>query len=134
MATVKNFEELEIWKMARQLAKDVYLLYSGSELFSHDFALKNQMNRSSGSIMDNIAEGFERNGRKEFVNFLSIAKGSCGEVKSQLHRAYDRKYLSTEKFEMLSINTENLGKMIGAFMKYLNNSTNKGSKFNNMNK
>jgi four helix bundle protein len=131
MATVRSFEELEIWKMARQLAKDVHLLYPESELFSHDFALKNQINRSSGSVMDNIAEGFERNGRKEFINFLSIAKGSCGEVKSQLHRALDRNYLSIEKFETLSVNAHNLGKKIGAFMTYLNGSNNNGSKFTN---
>ena len=80
MATVSNFEDLEIWQLARQQAIDIYHLYS-KEPFSKDWELKNQINSASGSVMDNIAEGFERLGNKEFVNFLLIAKGSNGEVR-----------------------------------------------------
>ncbi len=91
MATIQRFEDLDIWKMARTLAEEVHELYTNHDVFSKDYRLKNQINGSSGSVMDNIAEGFERGGNNEFVNFLSIAKGSLGEVKSQLYRAYDRK-------------------------------------------
>ena len=83
MSTIVNFEDLEIWQMARQQALDIHQVYI-QELFSKDWELKNQMNAASGSVMDNIAEGFERSGNKEFSNFLLISKGSNGEVRSQL--------------------------------------------------
>jgi four helix bundle protein len=86
MATVKSFEELEIWQLSREICQEVWDVFERTTL-GKDFELKNQMNRSSGSIMDNIAEGFERNGRKEFIQFLSYSKGSCGELRSQLYRA-----------------------------------------------
>ncbi len=95
MATIKRFEDLEIWQMARQLCKEIFDL-TFHEKFMKDFSLKDQIRRSSGSIMDNIAEGFERGGNKEFKQFLSIAKGSSGETKSQLYRAYDRNYFTGE--------------------------------------
>ncbi len=131
MATVKTFEEPEIWQLARELANEIFEAYTSSEEFSKDFKLKDQINGSSGSIMDNIAEGFERGGRNEFINFLSYSKGSAGEVKSQLYRALDRKYISKEKFDMLYQKAELLGKKEGAFMGYLNSSTHKGIKFKN---
>ena len=87
------------------------------------------MNRSSGSIMDNIAEGFERNGRREFINFLSYSKGSCGELRSQLYRAYDRKHLTKDEFDLLKEKTILESKKIGSFMAYLVKSDIKGSKF-----
>ncbi len=90
MSTVSNFEDLEIWQLARQQASDIYQLYS-QEPFSKDWELKNQINAASGSVMDNIAEGFERSGNKELSNFLLISKGSNGEVRSQLYRASDRR-------------------------------------------
>src|SRR5205809_564697 len=98
MATIRRFEDLEIWQLARKLCNMIYP-YTGYAGFSKDFKLINQINGSSGSVMDNIAEGFDRGGRKEFINFLGIAKGSGGEVKSQLYRAFDRKYISQEEFQ-----------------------------------
>ena len=100
MATINTFEELEIWQLSREICQDVWNAFENSSL-GKDFELKNQMNRSSGSIMDNIAEGFERNGRREFINFLSYSKGSCGELRSQLYRAFDRKHITEEEFEFL---------------------------------
>ena len=92
MATIKSFEEIEAWRKARVLSKEIFeLTQKGS--FSKDFSLRDQINRSSGSIMDNIAEGFERGGNTEFIQFLSIAKGSAGEVCSQIYRAHDRNHL-----------------------------------------
>lgn len=131
MATIIQFEELEIWKLTRELANDIFNCYSKSQAFSKDFKLLGQLNGSSGSIMDNIAEGFERDGRNEFVNFLSIAKGSTGEVKSQLYGALDRKYLSLEEFRFLYNKAHTLGRKMGAFIKYLKQSEFKGNKFKN---
>lgn len=129
MATITKFEELEIWREARQLAQEIFQAYTGSELFSKDFKSKEQVNRSRGSIMDNIAEGFERNGRNEFIQFLSIAKGSIGEVKSQLHRAFDRDYITKNVFDSLYNKADELGKKIGGFINYLSKSDFKGTKF-----
>jgi four helix bundle protein len=128
MSTISNFEALEIWQMARQQALEIYQLYI-QELFSKDWELKNQINAASGSVMDNIAEGFERSGNKEFSNFLLISKGSNGEVRSQLYRAYDRKYLTMEKFEELKLKRLTLSKKITSFIKYLKESDQKGFRY-----
>jgi four helix bundle protein len=92
MARIERFEDIEGWKLARQVSNRIYDV-SSEGAFSKDFALVNQIRRSSVSIMSNIAEGFERDGNKEFLQFLSIAKGSCGEVRSQLYIASDRGYI-----------------------------------------
>src|SRR5450432_1313253 len=128
MATISNFEELEIWQLARQQAVEIFQSYS-IEPFSKDWELKNQINAASGSVMDNIAEGFERSGNKEFSNFLLISKGSNGEVRSELYRAYDRKYLTIEKFEELKLKCITLSKKITSFIKYLKESDQKGFRY-----
>ena len=128
MSTVKRFEDLEVWKVARELSQDVFKL-TLQEAFSKDFGLKNQIRDSSGLVMDNIAEGFERDGSREFVQFLSISKGSCGESRSQLYRALDRNYISKEQFELLSQKTIDLGRKISNLMIYLKNAEIKGNKF-----
>jgi len=96
MATFQSFEELPIWQEARKLCLEVYEMTFTSP-FEKDYALKDQVRRSAGSVMDNIAEGYERDGRLEFINFLSIAKGLAGEARSQIHRAFDLKCISQEK-------------------------------------
>jgi len=130
MATITKFEDLEIWRDARKFAQNIFETYSNSILFSKDFKLREQINRAI-SIMDNISEGFERNGRNEFIQFLSIAKGSAGEVKSQLYRAFDREYITQETLENLCIEADELGRKIGGFIKCLAQSDVKGSKFKN---
>jgi four helix bundle protein len=128
MATIQRFEDLEIWQLSKEICNDIWILFESTSLGKY-FELRNQVNRSSGSIMDNIAEGFERNGRREFIQFLSIAKGSCGETRSQLYRAFDRNHISITQFEILKLKTETVSKKIGSFMSYLVKSENKGSKF-----
>jgi four helix bundle protein len=130
MATFQSFEELPIWQEARKLCLEIYSLTYASP-FDKDYSLKDQIRRSAGSIMDNIAEGYERDGRLEFINFLSIAKGSAGEVRSQLHRAFDLKYISSVKYTALIEICRNLSGQIANFIKYLNNSIHKGTKFKN---
>ena len=93
---VKDFEDLEIWKEARRLTCEIYDLSKDAK-FSKDFGLRNQMQRAAVSIMSNIAEGFERGGNQEFVQFLYIAKGSCGELRSQLYVALDQAYIASQE-------------------------------------
>lgn len=130
MATIKKHEDLEIWQLARQLNKKIYpFLKSLSD--TQNYELRKQIDRSAGSIMDNIAEGFERDGNREFIQFLAISKASASEMRSQLYRALDRDLISKEEFEVFSNDTIAIGNQIGKFITYLNNSNIRGRKFIN---
>ena len=126
--TYAKFEDLPIWQKARELSKEIYQI-TVLEAFSKDYRLKDQIRASSGSVMDNIAEGFERAGNKEFIQFLFIAKGSCGETRSQLYRAYDNHYLTEDQTNILISLTTTLSGEIANFIKYLRTSEYKGSKY-----
>lgn len=118
MPTISRFEDLEIWKMAREQANEIFILNKDGE-FAKDYSLKNQINAAAGSVMDNIAEGFERFSNKEFAQFLIIAKGSNGEVRSQLYRASDRKYINGETLACRIEFSNHLGNKIKSFLDYL---------------
>ncbi|MCB9364897.1 MAG: four helix bundle protein [Flavobacteriales bacterium] len=128
MATVKQFEDLEIWQLAFQLSNDIYAVIKKTELET-DYSLRNQIDRSSISISDNIAEGFERGGNKEFIHFLTIAKASCGEVRSQLYKVHSRSYIDEDKLTNLKEKSVLISKKIGAFISYLQKSDYKENKF-----
>lgn len=130
MATVLKLEELEIWQVARQYSKEVREILK-SAAFDIEPGLKHQMKNASGSVMDNIAEGFGRGSKHEFVNHLSIAKGSLEETRSQLYRCYDQNLVSCQVFEALLIRSELLLKRITRLINYLNESSLKGAKFKN---
>ena len=125
---VKRFEDLEIWQLARELCKIVFKA-TENEPFKRDFKLKNQILGSSGSVMDNIAEGFERGGNNEFFQFLSIAKGSCGETRSQLYRAFDFGYIDQQVFDEILNQAEKVSSKISSMMIYLKKSDFKGPKY-----
>ena len=128
MGTFQNFEQIEAWKKARQLSRKIYQI-SGEGLFSKDFGLRDQIRRASVSIMSNIAEGLERGGRKEFVQFLSMAKGSVGEIRAHLYVALDQGYIHEETCDHLLLLASEVGRMIGGLMNYLRGSKISGSKF-----
>lgn len=128
MSGFKSFEEIEAWKMARQLSLSIYVL-SDQKPFITDYALRDQIRRAVISIFSNIAEGFERGGNKEFIQFLSFAKASAGEVRSQLYLALDLNYIEKESFEKLKLDVLNIGKTISGLIKYLKTSELKGSKY-----
>lgn len=110
------------------MADKIYILINEGS-FKTDFKLRDQINSASGSIMDNIAEGFERDGKREFIQFLSISKGSAGEVRSQLYRALDRHHISEHVFNELKDEAIVISKLISKFMSYLNESDFKGTKY-----
>ena len=128
MSRIQRFEDLETWKIARELTKDIYGL-TRKDRFSRDFGLRDQICRSSVSIMSNVAEGFERDGDKEFVNFLSIAKGSAGETRSLLYVALDREYISDAEFKVISARAIENSRVISGLSNYLRQSELKGLKF-----
>ncbi len=133
MAEIKKFEDIAAWQKARILSKAIYER-SNLKPFNLDFDLKSQIRRSSGSVMDNIAEGFERGGRLEFIQFLSISKASSAEVRSQLYRALDQNYITKQDFDELYTLSEEISKMLSSFISYLNKTEVMGEKFKNRNK
>jgi four helix bundle protein len=125
--TIKRFEDLEIWQQARVLCNKIRKISLTTGL-GKDFSLKDQILRSSGSVMDNIAEGFERDGKKEFINFLYISKGSLGETRSQVHRSFDAEYFNDEMYNDLINDCLNLSGKIAHFISYLTQSEYEGTK------
>lgn len=128
MSTITKLEELEIWQMARSYAKEINQILT-AQSFNYEPGLKQQMKNASGSIMDNIAEGFGRGSKNEFVNFLTIAKGSAEESKSQLIRCIDCGLIDGSQHANLSGCVETLVRRIGALIHYLNKVPIKGQKF-----
>ncbi len=128
MAVVERFEELRIWQMARELCQEVYL-HTETQPWKTDTRFVQQIRAAAGSVMDNIAEGFERDGNKEFIQFLYVAKGSCGEVRSQIIRASDTNFLNNTDAKRLYNVCLELSSAIAAFIKSLKKSSITGSKY-----
>jgi four helix bundle protein len=128
MPKIERFEDIECWQKARTLTKSIYAVTLEGR-FSKDFGLRDQLRRSSVSILSNIAEGFERDGNKEFVQFLSLAKGSCGEARAQLYVALDQQYISQEQFGSMSEKAIEISRMLSGLIKYLRQSEMVGRKF-----
>lgn len=128
MAHYHTFEELDIYKLARLQCERIWNLMINTSL-SKDYKLREQINGSSGSVMDNIAEGFGRGGNREFIQFLSFARGSNHETKAQLQRAMDRGHISAKEYEELVTRCDELSQQISKFMNYLRSSEKKGSKY-----
>jgi four helix bundle protein len=127
---IKNFEDLEIWQLARRLTQEIYTL-GRTPKFAKDYALKDQMQRAAVSIMSNIAEGFERAGNQEFAQYLYVAKASCGEVRSQLYVALDQEYLEQKKTNDLLAVMQRLSVMIKHLIDHLKRSGMRGPKYGN---
>ena len=125
---IKNFEDLEIWKEARRLTQEIYQLTREAR-FSKDFGLRDQIRRAAISIMSNIAEGFERGGNQEFIQFLYVAKGSCGEVRSQLYVALDQEYVDQRVADNLLMILKRLSVMIKHLIDHLKRSGMRGPKY-----
>jgi len=128
MARIERFEDVDAWKVARELTKSIYQVTSIGD-FARDFGLRDQIRRAAVSILSNIAEGFERGGNKEFLQFLSLAKGSCGEMRAQLYVALDQLYLNPDQFQELVEKTARTSRLIAGLMKYLSTSDLRGSKY-----
>jgi four helix bundle protein len=128
MGTFKKFEEMDVWKKSRGLTNQIYLLTSKNG-FVKDYCLKDQMRRAAISIISNISEGYERDGNREFVQFLSIAKGSSGELRSQLYVALDLSYISNEEFNSLIEKCNEISGMLNSLIRYLRDNVFRGTKF-----
>lgn len=130
MATINRFEDLEVWQLSRKLCSEIYTTIT-YEKYKSDPKHRIQMLNSSGSIPDNIAEGFGRGNRKEFVTFLGISKGSAEELKSQLYRSIDKAFITEEEFKALFELTDRISKMISGLIKYLNTTLIRGERYKN---
>jgi len=128
MSSFQRFEDIEAWQKARELTKAIYAMSNDGQ-FARDFGLRDQVRRASVSIMSNIAEGFGRGGNKEFMQFLSTAKGSASEVQAQLYVAIDAGYINQDQFQKLYSETEATARMIAGLLRYLQNSDFKGAKY-----
>jgi four helix bundle protein len=128
LATIRRFEDILAWQKARELTRCVYRISAGGE-FARDFGLRDQIRRAAVSIMSNIAEGYERNGNQEFRQFLSIAKGSTGEVKSQLYIAVDAGFIDQSTFKSLYALADETGRLISGLAQYLAASDMRGAKY-----
>ncbi|MCM4167376.1 hypothetical protein KCTC52924_02958 [Arenibacter antarcticus] len=128
MSKISSFEDLNVWELSRQLNIEMFKILACKDNHNYGFLI-NHLYKTSGSIMDNIAEGFERGGNKDFINFLSYSKGSAGELRSQLYRALDVEILNQSDFEKLYALTIDISKQLSLFMNYLKNSEFKGAKF-----
>ncbi|MBZ9730265.1 four helix bundle protein [Salegentibacter sp. JZCK2] len=128
MAHFETFEELEIYKLARVQCQEIWKIIITTNL-QQDYKLRDQINGSSGSVMDNIAEGFGRGGNREFIQFLGYSRGSNNETRAQLQRCFDREHISKETFKVLYKESEILNKQISKFMNYLKKSERKGFKY-----
>src|ERR1041385_4451100 len=128
MNKIERFEDIIAWQKARVLTKEVYAM-AGSGDFKRDFGLRDQIQRAAVSTVSNIAKGFERGGDKEFIQFLSHSKGSCGEVRSQLYVALDQGYVTSANFDALSGQATEVSRLISGFMSYLQTSDLRGKKF-----
>ncbi len=128
MSTVQRFEDLKVWQKAREVNLHIYKL-SNTSAFSKDFGLREQIRKASVSVISNIAEGFERNGNKEFNQFLSIAKASAAEIRAQLYVAIDLEYITKEEFDEVVVKLTEVSKMLSGLMNYLKTTEMKGSKF-----
>jgi len=128
MPKIERFEDIDAWKKARELARNIYEITSQGNL-ARDFALKDQLRRASISILANIAEGFERDGNKEFKQFLAMAKGSVGEVKAQLYVALDARLIDQACFAQNMALADETARLLAGFLRYLKVSDHKGSKF-----
>ncbi len=128
MSNIQKFEDILAWQKARELTRAIYA-YAKAGLFAKDFGLRDQIQRAAVSIMGNVAEGFDRGGDKEFMQFLSISKGSCGEVKSRLCVALDQQYVNPAQFHQLYNSADEVGRLLAGFMAYLKQSNLRGRKF-----
>lgn len=128
MATFRRVEDIDAWQLARELTNSIYEV-SRKGAFARDITLCDQIRRACISILSNIAEGYERGGNKEFRHFLSMAKGSAGEVKAQLYVALDQQYIDTDAFGHSSEMATRTSRLIGGLMSYLRTSEYRGTKF-----
>ena len=128
MASIEKFEDIEAWQKARELTREIYRV-TNRGAFAKDFGLRDQIRRAAVSVMSNIAEGFGRGGNREFIQFLSMAKGSVSEVQAQLYVAVDAGYLTKDQFQRLYSISQSTGNLIGGFIRYLTKSADKGVKF-----
>ena len=125
---IKEFEELKVWQYAFSLTQKVYELTQQNG-FERDYELKDQIRRASISVMNNISEGFDRSGNKEFIQFLAIAKGSAAEIRSMLYIAQSQGYITENQFLEIKNQCLDISRMLGGLIKYIKNSSYKGSKF-----